>query len=891
MLSNRFANACAFLLCLTLLLATHATAQQTSGSIPLTVEAVAGSPVTMGIPFPQGALHSPDHIRILNSRGNEIPAQVTEVATWEPADRSIKWVWVFFFAEHGDSYQLQYGEQIRRNATHAHRVIIKNNQRETGGIEVDTGTLRFTVDKRNAGGFLDRIEVNAAGGEYTEEHIVAASPAGRGSFLDMLDENGPDSSRAVIDQIFVEKGSGALHSIIRIEGEYRYSRDDNPTSPFVTRVHAYAGREYIRVYHTITYTGTPDQSEPLGDRQHPAVATRLGPMVDEAARERDPGLTQPLDMIQATGLTFSPRFTPSQVRTGYFEGAWWDTSAELIYSGDIATNGVTSVFQTGPKPTGIPPVPNSTPDERIDGFSGNVAKLGTTVVSAERMAGWMHISDGQRGISMAIRNFIEEYPKEILFDAGDGVFKGYFWSPQAGPMSFERANNRRDGDMVGNFATGLTKTTELSYYFHQSGVREEQLNQAHGLVLSAPVGNATPAWYAASGAFGNMGAASERFDTFERGLTHKFDWFLFNQKWEPWYGMFYYGDGMTNYYNDNWIMWGLNEPAQDGMWWYQFMRTGESKYYRAAQHMSRHSMDVGNIHWPAKPRFRGDTNLTVDWFEHEAAPESSPYVGMGRRHGAQPWTSVLSAHVWTPGWVMAYYLDGYHRGLDIAKLTADHIVRRVWGEHDYRGRRLYLGIFNIAAVYDATKDPVYFEELRYRIELAMEIQATDGWSLNIDRYGYAQIYNSHGLMQYYQMTGDERVAQALVRHARRVRDVKPFDHDMESYLSSIHSLLVGYELSGERSLLDTAIRRASYLKTEALEQSPHAAITQREYAALLETASNLPGFDEGRVHPFFGTRPIWSASNGLRVFGWTHAFNVPWLVYYLDKYDIDPDSN
>ncbi|MCH8524048.1 MAG: hypothetical protein LAT52_05795 [Balneolales bacterium] len=890
MLFNRFLNVCALLLAAVLILPTYSIAQST-GSIPLTVDAVPGSPVTMGIPFPQGVLHSPDHIRILDNRGNEIPAQVTEVSTWEPADHSIKWVWVFFFAESGDAYQLEYGENVRRHAVYPNRVIIKNNQRETGGIEVDTGTLRFTVDKRNAGGFLDKIEVNPSGNGYSDEHLLAGSPLGRGSFLDMLDENGPDSSRAVIDQIFVEKGSGPLHAIIRIEGEYRFNRDDHPTSPFITRVHAYAGREYIRVYHTITYTGTPDQSEPLGDKQHPAVATRLGPMVDEAAREQDQGLTKPQDMIKATGLTFSPNFTPTLVRTGYFEGSWYAPGNERTYNGEIAGSGITSVFQTGPKPTGIPPVPNSTPDERINGFIGSISNSGSEAVSAERMAGWMHISDGQRGISMAIRNFVEEYPKEILFDADAGIFKGYLWSPQAGPMSFERASTRRDGDMVANFATGLTKTTELSFYFHQAGVREDQLSQAHALVLQVPVGNAPPSWYAASGAFGNMGPASERFATYERGLSHKFDWFLFNQNWEPWYGMFYFGDGKTNFYNDNWIMWGLNEPAQDGMWWYQFMRTGESKYYRAAQHMSRHSMDIGNIHWPVKPRFRGDTNLTVDWFEHEALPESSPYVGMGRRHGAQPWTSVLSAHVWTPGWVMAYYLDGYHRGLDVAKLTADHIVRRVWGEHDYRGRRLYLGIFNMAAVYDATKDPVYFEELSYRVELAMQIQATDGWSLNIDRYGYAQIYNSHGLMQFYQMTGDERVARALIRHAKRVRDVKPFDHDMESYLSSIHSLLVGYELSGERSLLDTAIRRSRYLQTDALSAPVTGDITQRAYAELLEQASNLPGFDEGRAHPFFGTRPIWSASNGLRVFGWTHAFNVPWLVYYLDKYDIDPETN
>ena len=72
--------------------------------IPLKVEQpVAGAPLTFGIPFPQGALHSPDHVRVLTSRGREIPSQITEVTTWAPADNSIKWIWVFFFSEESEN--------------------------------------------------------------------------------------------------------------------------------------------------------------------------------------------------------------------------------------------------------------------------------------------------------------------------------------------------------------------------------------------------------------------------------------------------------------------------------------------------------------------------------------------------------------------------------------------------------------------------------------------------------------------------------------------------------------------------------------------------------------------------------------------------------------------
>ena len=857
---------------------------QTSNRIPLTVNAAeAGAPITLGVPFPQGALSSPDHVKVVDRSGNEIPSQITEVTNWEPADRSIKWVWVFFFADAGNDYFLEYGDQVSRSAYDGESIVVINNQREYGGIEVNTGTLRFKLDKRNTGGFLDVVEVNSAADGFREEHIIATGPRDRGSFMDMLDDRGIDVSKTRVHQAFIEKGSGPLHSIIRIEGEYVYNRADNPSAPFVTRVHAFAGKSYIRVYHTITYTGTPDKSRPLNG-QHPAVATGLGPMVDEEARLLDAGMTQPNDMIHSIGMNLNYNLGANRTfSTGYYDGAWFKPGDEQVFSGSLSSSSKTSVLQSGPEPTRIPPIETSSADERMGGFFANIQVGEEKQLEVERSAGWVDVNDGTRGVTIGIRNFIEEYPKEIEVDPVTGVVTAYLWSPKAGPMSFQRMNQSRDGDMVGNFATGMTKTTEMVYHFYDQVPGDDERNVALGVALDPPNAHVEPSWYANSKAFGNIAAASDRFGAYERGLEYKFDWFLFNQVWEPWYGMFYHGDGMTNYYRENWNMWGVNEPAQDFMWWMQYMRTGDRKYYIQAQNMSRYSMDVGNIHWPVKPDFRGDTNLTIDWFEHEAAPESGPYVGMGRRHGNQPWVSVLSAHVWTPGWVASYLLDGYHRGLDIAQLTADHYLRRVWGEHDFRGRRLYLGMYNLMAVYDATKDPRYLKEFEYRKDIALQLQNEQGWALNIDRYGYSQNYFSHSLRQYYDLTGDEDVKNAIIRHARRIRDVQPLDHDSESFLASIHSLISGYELSGERSMLDAALERSQQLKTNQLDYVVDDQSTQRTYAIALENASNLPKFPEGGEHPFFGARPIWSITNGLRVFGWTHAYNVPWLIPHLEE--------
>ena len=73
---------------------------------------IAGAPITIGIPFAQGELFSPDNIRLLDKNGKEIPCQTTEVTSWAPVDDSIKWVWVFFFSTGDKTIKLNSGKEF-----------------------------------------------------------------------------------------------------------------------------------------------------------------------------------------------------------------------------------------------------------------------------------------------------------------------------------------------------------------------------------------------------------------------------------------------------------------------------------------------------------------------------------------------------------------------------------------------------------------------------------------------------------------------------------------------------------------------------------------------------------------------------------------------------------
>lgn len=865
--------------------------------IPIRIERhVPGAPVTLGLPFPKGALRSPDHVRVLTAAGAEIQSQATEVASWQPADASVKWLWLHFVAGEGDRYLAEFGDTVRP-APRRTELQVVNNQRDRGLAEVTTGPLRFTV-RQGEGGFLDEVRLDLDGDGFDEDDTIATGRPGRGSFVDLLDDAGVDAASAVVRQTHVERGSGPLHAVLRVEGEYRYGRPDNNPSPFVLRIHAYAGRPFIRVLHTFVYTGVPDKHRPLaGEYAH--LATRAGPV--KPLDTGDPGWSIPEDRVAGVGLSLWLRLAaPQRYLAGARDGRYWQAGPPRLLEGGV--DGALSLFQTGPKPDRQPPLPRSTSRERLAGFQARLAQGARTVASAERADGWLDVRDETRGVAFGIRHFLEEYPKELGFDPATGEAAALAWSPRAGPMSFARAAGAPPAEgALENWAQGLAKTSELVFYFHGPRADAADVARTMGYFLRPPVAHAEPAWYAASGALGRLSPRGHDFPELERALDDKFDWMLFNQRWEPWYGMFDHGDLMVDFDGEAWHNWAHNEPAQDYQLWLQFLRTGDARYFEAAQTLSRHTMDVDNTHWPEDPPYRGDSNHPLDYWKTLGEPPGSPYRGMGRRHSAQHWMHALSAHVWVQGWLADYYLAGEHRGLDAARQTADFHLRRLFGEHELTGRRLYLSVWNLVQAWDATKDPRYGEELKLRVGRLLQAGSRQGGNLVIDRYGYTHVYVVPALLHYLSLTGDPAVRAALVESARFARDNAPLNHFMESYLSSLVSLAAGYELTGERSYVDEIRRRVEPLRQAALPRPIDDSWTQAELAAALEAASRLPP-DHGRFRPDEQERraaaerearargesprprrPGWSFTNGLRVFGWTSAYSLPYALDALRR--------
>lgn len=222
-----------------------------------------GVPLSVGFPFPKGALLNPGHVRIVTAEGKEIPCDAEVRSRWSGGESSsIRWLGVDF-ASHAvapwwpdrktPALFLEYGPDVNAQAIQTEQAIELKELPE--GLAVSTGPLRFVVKKQGFN-LLDDV--------YLHGKRVLDASAQHGAYL--IDHEGA-VYRAANDRdvkITVEK-HGRLRSVIRVEGWYvkdnstgerqHWSLPTDKLCRFITRLEVYAGQAVVRVLHTniITY--------------------------------------------------------------------------------------------------------------------------------------------------------------------------------------------------------------------------------------------------------------------------------------------------------------------------------------------------------------------------------------------------------------------------------------------------------------------------------------------------------------------------------------------------------------------------------------------------------------------------------------------------------------
>ncbi len=231
------------LFCGIMLAATTATA----ADVALTVEepggvARAAWPVTGGVPFGPGDLSDAKVLGLWRSDGTPAPLQTDVLARWP--DGSVRWLLVDFQADLSPGQKAAF--RLRRGPcpTAAPAASPLRVTESTGSTVIVTGPLRIELTRDGfdplGAVWLDR---NRDGNFAPDERVTQG---GGGLFLRDAQERRFDAARSPVE-IAVEE-AGPLRACVRITG--RYAADDGTLFRHIVRLHAFAGRPYVRCFHT-----------------------------------------------------------------------------------------------------------------------------------------------------------------------------------------------------------------------------------------------------------------------------------------------------------------------------------------------------------------------------------------------------------------------------------------------------------------------------------------------------------------------------------------------------------------------------------------------------------------------------------------------------------------
>jgi len=744
--------------------------------VPLTVRDHSGhawraAPVRGGVPLPLSALKDCQQAQLVSASGQQLPCAVRPIARWY--DGSVKWVLVDtqvdLTVKGVAELRLRLGEAPAKPSS---RVEVKD---DAEGISVDTGPARFLFSKQRfglpsaawadldgdgrwdtqvvegGGSFSCRVEHQPPGPPEEENWLRDATGSAREQF---------DASPAGDYHVAVENAND-LHAVVKLSG-WLVNAAGRRLIQYAIRVHLYAGSPERRIIHTLVYAGKPKE-----------------------------------DFLRSMSLRFPLQASGNVV---------WGLGGASPHTGQLAAGQSVVLFETGPKK--IYHLAPYTQDKSVEYA---VVDGDREVARGKEAAGWARLAGPRAAMHVAMRNFWQRHPKELVVDAG-GVTVG-LWPERGGKvLDLRRRSDEIDNvyhyDLslwpYGGEGVGVTHEMVVRY-----GPANEDLGDDLTDRVNAPLLlECAPQWYADSGAFGPFAVADpEHFPQLEGVQNVGLEWIRHNQRAFHWDGMIDYGDTLFHgyatpshygYIGENawcsrgYVGWLCNDGTLTHSLFLQYLRTGDYEAFRTAEAMARHVMDVDTCHFCA---------------------EDPTYVGGGHRHDQQHWGNGVRGYgTATHGAIDYYLLTGDERALEVAGEYAQFHAFGNTGEDEDR-------IGGLIRYWEITGEPKWKQKADEILAAELNVPAEAGW-----RFATAQhfrfVSNTSVSLLYYLYSAPPadaaRLREALVKSVDFREPAFMSSWDEAGYLALILCSLAYQQTSDQRHAQATAAlaqRAANFPRT------------------------------------------------------------------------------
>jgi hypothetical protein len=631
-----------------------------SFQVPLTVEERAGvervaTPLTAGVPFAQGTIYSDQDVQIAG-----LPGQFTALSSWP--DGSVKWLLCDVQADVSANGQATYYlTDGSGNATGTELTATEY----ADSIVVVTGPLKFIVSRTDFNLFQRLwLDLDEDGQFEADEAMISHHPQD-GAIVRY--DSGEQYFAALDPDVSVElEETGPLRTTIRADGWHRNAGGQRGLD-FTVRIHAYAGKSFVRVF----YTFYNRQSTSIG-------GLWTDPPPESYIDVEDISLRSHLNLQGAVEYAFGG-------------------SGGAVHDGSLSGDERAYIYAYG----------TVVPDDLHYLIGADGSGSGT------RAKGWADVSDSRWGLTTAVGQFWQQHPKGIEV-AADGevwvrMIPEYYDGTPINPSDSYTA-----ADLV---YCGAAKTHEILYYFHPGDrLSAESENLAHSfddpLFAVAP-----PLWYASSGAFGKILPQDVSLikpeyrwivQAWEDTIETMYDDIIRYREGSRWTSLNEYG--MWNY-GDSWqAQWSNMQYDTPYSLFTHFIRTGDLRYFDLACDQSRHYRDV-DIYY-----HYGDVQPGTlrEAFLGSARALPNKNHGLGYDNDYMGDISVKG-----PGLIYHYFLTGDRLSLYGGKMQADYVKNsalRYDRDYIFYGpRKIGLGMEALLFYYDASGDESYLNNGVYHV--------------------------------------------------------------------------------------------------------------------------------------------------------------------------------
>ena len=533
--------------------------------------------------------------------------------------------------------------------------------------------------------------------------------------------------------------------------------------PLVLRLHAYAGSATVELRHTFVFTCEPKS-----------------------------------ESIAAMGYELPLR-----------------VAAKTVAFGDSAGR-----LHTAPAAGGLAAL-----QEKHDAFT----LAGARSEKGRRLAGWMDASGAESGVTVAVRDFYRLFPKGIALSADGRKLDVALWPAGAAPLVFGRKPGQTDEGFYRNSEMiGVAKTHHMMIHLHAGDHRKGRAAETAAAFDRPSVPFASTKWNVGSRVLGFVGDHNAApLHASEHGAEALWDFLLYHQHNEPWYGAMDYGDMQDVYESrqDTWRYlrgrWGWHgQMFHDLAMLTQYLRTGKRKYFESGVALSRHMSDVDTVHF-ARPGHRMWTDK----------------VGSVHRHNAQHWVDVGEAKYTRPqGWLLTYYLTGDRRVWEVIEKEATPFLI---AERAKNLLGTYSGQMNwgLMGMWEATGDAKYKALVKEFLDALIARQAADGGFAGLAENEY-YFFNTgwvHLMVEYHNLTGDEKVGRAIARMAeRRLRG--PWGQTWAAHIEGTRLYAAAWRQTGNAKYLE-AIRSGLRRSFGSVGRQPKAKTREGVKRAAVATGS------------------------------------------------------